>query len=924
LCGTIATADSGQWLEVECRLNSIGDTVRISHQTTYLQFCEIRINGYATDIPEEWDSITPIGGAQLDVAATYGFEKLYDRFDDTNPAHEVCYISATAAAPWVELYLDGRYKVAEVNLRNRGDCCGEQAIGIEIFVCDGDDCSLCGTVQYGNIGSWLLTECESNLYGDAIRLQQRNKLLSICEVEIKGRGSPFQTPVTNKISPVAGAQKDRLAQDVGFSKMYDGILNTDYSAKSCYHSASAGPDTWVEVYLNATYVITDVALLNRGDAAPQRALYEQVFVCNGAGGEDCELCGTVDSDAAAQWLNTRCRLNLAGDTIRIRHKTNYLQICEISITGYLSEYGQAEETEVLTPVGGSQLDALATYGVSKLYDGSNEEESFIGLDRCYHSASIVNPWVELYLDGRYKITDVNVLNRGDAAPERWNGVKIFVCDDGECELCGMGEFGSIGSWQMTRCDYAMYGDTIRITHTNQYLQMCEVQIKGIGAPKLPEYLRSGQKVIPVGGAQKDQLGLWDYTKIYDGGVNTNINGNECYHSGSATPWVELFFDDYYTITKVSLLNRGDAAPARARYTRVLVCDGPSTAQHRSDCKQCGINEAIGAGEWLPITCQLNAFGDRLRIELPAEYLQICEIDIEGFPGTFQTEKLRVVEATASSEDISGQYPVSNVIDGEPGTNQDSLSCFASDEPSADWLKLKFAPAIVNTIRLLSRADCCWEELLGAEVSVCESEDVCTRCGIVDYTSAGQWVDVPCDVDTTLHTYVQIKASSDSATQHYLYICEAEILGVNLNQLPELPTKLEITGGESSSLYGPEYSYENLYDGNLSTLMFENSCFHSGSPTSDWVELNVSPAMIDTVKLLNRQDCCEERLNEAIVFVCEATNSCRLCEEPVEITPGQPWLTVMCKIPGNRIKIQAASQGDHYINLCEVEIYGTTL
>jgi hypothetical protein len=608
---------------------------------------------------------------------------------------------------------------------------------------------------------------------------------------------------------------------------------------------------------------------------------------------------------------------MAGNTIRIRHTANYLQICEIDIRGYLDDSFQPELTEVIVPVGGSQRDALATYGVSKLYDGSDEGETSFAQDRCYHSLTPASPWVELYLDGRYKVTDVNVLNRGDCCPYRYNGLRILVCDGKQCEQCGLGDHGTTASWELAHCEPNLYGDRIRFEHTNEYIQLCEVQIKGVGAPLLPGYLTTGSHVVlPAGGAQKDQLALWDWTKMTDGNQDTNMNHNGCYHSGSGNAWVELYFDDAYTVTRVSFLNRGDVLGTRARYTRVLICNGPG----REDCTECGMNEDVSLGEWLTVTCQLGAFGDTLRIET-IDYMQICEIAIEGFPGTFEPQKLDILSGSASSEEES--YPVEKVFDGIVRTELNALGCYHSAESNGDSIDLQIAPAIVNSVRILNRGDCCWERLLGAEVSVCEKfQTSCLSCGVINYAPAGDWIDMPCKLDSTLHTYLHIEAAADG--DHYLQICEVEIYGVYLAELPDLPVKLPITGGSESSQLKSEWSYLKAYDENLSTDVEDNGCYHSAGTTNDWVMLDVDPAFITTVKLLNREDCCGDRLNGASVFVCEATNACRLCDNPIATVAGQPWVTVSCDIPGSSVKVQAASLGDHYLTICEAEIYGTTL
>ena len=54
-----------------------------------------------------------------------------------------------------------------------------------------------------------------------------------------------------------------------------------------------------------------------------------VDVCQASG---CVLCGTVTS-LDGDWIPLYCPAGTVGDTVRVEHATEYIQICELHIHG---------------------------------------------------------------------------------------------------------------------------------------------------------------------------------------------------------------------------------------------------------------------------------------------------------------------------------------------------------------------------------------------------------------------------------------------------------------------------------------------------------------------------------------------------------------------------------------------------------------
>jgi hypothetical protein len=142
--------------------------------------------------------------------------------------------------------------------------------------------------------------------------------------------------VVSRVIPVGGAHKDLWTAGWGYDKLYDGTESTSVWDYGCYHSQGT-TGSWVEVYLDEVYTITEVNVLNRGDCCADRAIGMVVKVCNGQGDGNCRVCGTVATGDSGAWLKVKCAAGSAGDNVRFEHD-NYIQICEVNIQGYPGPY----------------------------------------------------------------------------------------------------------------------------------------------------------------------------------------------------------------------------------------------------------------------------------------------------------------------------------------------------------------------------------------------------------------------------------------------------------------------------------------------------------------------------------------------------------------------------------------------------------
>ncbi|KAM3928128.1 fucolectin-like [Leptodactylus fuscus] len=88
--------------------------------------------------------------------------------------------------PWWKLNLKKIYKISNVVLTNRAECCKERLLGAEVRIGNSPDNNnpVCGTVT--SVSSVTLTFCCNGMEGQyvSVVIPERSEFLSLCEVEV--------------------------------------------------------------------------------------------------------------------------------------------------------------------------------------------------------------------------------------------------------------------------------------------------------------------------------------------------------------------------------------------------------------------------------------------------------------------------------------------------------------------------------------------------------------------------------------------------------------------------------------------------------------------------------------------------------------------------------------------------------------------
>lgn len=233
-------------------------------------------------------SLVPIAGAQLLVnharhgtatQSTTDFGGVAERAVDgstegTYTAGSVTH-TMNVAGSWWEVDLGALRDVDEIVVHNRADCCGDRLSNFRVSlllagaaVASQDYYTSGGGVPAGGSESLVLPPAS---FGDAVRVEllgpnsQGNWILSLAEVEVLGPGHGLAN-----LAPLGVAAQSSTGSGGTADRGNDGWINGLWSKGSVTHTDPNDTNSWWEVDLGSAYLLSEVALFNRGDCCWSR------------------------------------------------------------------------------------------------------------------------------------------------------------------------------------------------------------------------------------------------------------------------------------------------------------------------------------------------------------------------------------------------------------------------------------------------------------------------------------------------------------------------------------------------------------------------------------------------------------------------------------------------------------------------------
>ncbi|XP_035684615.1 uncharacterized protein LOC118421436 [Branchiostoma floridae] len=387
--------------------------------------------------------------------------------------------------------------------------------------------------------------------------------------------------------------------------------------------------------------------------------------------------------------------------------------------------------------------------------------------------------------------------------------------------------------------------------------------------------------------------FYEAGKAVDGvrGTNGALGSYQCNHtSRQYQPWWKVDLAGVYTVNRVSILNRGDCCGDRLR--NVLVRVGPNLDIFQND--QCGETYTSTTpvnGEVIVVYCNPPMSGRYVSLELSrrTDYLSVCEVEV--YAATAQAERSTVIPSISAS---STTTEIATACE----RNAVQLSCTG---------RKTIMIVNANYGRTVGRSHTCYcwtcDTNCRARNSLFIVRSLCQGLQACNVLASEAIFGDPC-----FGTQKYLEAS-------YRCISESNVaVGKSATQ-------------SSTHRYDPLYEAGKAVDGDRGTNGAEGSyqCTHTSRQYQPWWKVDLAGVYtVNRVSILNKGDCCGERLRNVLVRVGPNQDITQndQCGETYPTTPvNGEVIVVYCNPPmsGRYVSIELSGRTD-YLSVCEVEVF----
>ncbi|KAM9837046.1 uncharacterized protein ACBR49_019431 isoform 2-T2 [Aulostomus maculatus] len=483
-CTQISSIPAGATETFECNeMEGRYINIVVPGRREYLTLCEVEVSGQ-------------LAAVMGDNIARGGLVSQSSLYEDANPERAIdgyrtslwqqksCTHTHNDLKPWWRLDLLQPYKITNVTITNRGDCCHERLNGAEIRIGDSLDdngnanprCTQISSIPAGATETFECNEMEGRFIN--IVVPGRREYLTLCEVEVRGQVAAVME------SNVAGGGRVRqssLYEGGVPERAIDGNNASSWVQGSCSHTNN-DLKPWWRLDLLKRYKITSVTITNRGDCCHERLNGAEIRIGDSLddNGNANPRCTQISSIPAGATETFECN-EMEGHYINIvvPGRREYLTLCEVEVSGQLTAVMESNVA------GGGRVRQSSSYegGVpEKAIDGNHASSWVQGF--CSHTEYDLKPWWRLDLLKRYKITSVTITNRGDCCHERLNRAEIRIGDslddNGNANpRCAVISSIPAGTSENFAC-HGMIGCHVNIVipGRREYLTLCEVEVNG--------------------------------------------------------------------------------------------------------------------------------------------------------------------------------------------------------------------------------------------------------------------------------------------------------------------------------------------------------------------------------------------------------------------------------------------------------------
>ncbi|XP_053324728.1 uncharacterized protein LOC128499816 [Spea bombifrons] len=468
----------------------------------------------------------------------------------------------------------------------------------------------------------------------------------------------------------------------------------------------------------------------------------------------------------------------------------------------------------------------------------------------------------------------------------------------------------------------------------------------------------------------------------DGSIANNYLRSQCsYTEKELDPWWMVDLRKSYKIFSVAVTNRVlECCKERLYGAEIRIGNDPTQGGRLNP--RCGVISTIESGETISFSCH-GMIGKYVTVTIPGreEHLVLCEVQVFGVlatPSDVQPseEELKTtlngapnvaVHGISSQSSLYNMYGVSkNAIDGSLSSNYLFIECTGTAEQDNPWwmvdLQVKHK---IFTVAVTNRGDCCADRINGAQIRIGNSAENGgadnTICGVIEKMDHGQTLAFECAGMEGQYVTVNLPASNQS-----LFICEVQVFGVPTEVTEEQVPSTKSTGidfswldffgrlddyfdssskedipdeqeeeeqginlafrgvSSQSSTYDKFGAAANAIDGSSGNKYMSGHCSHTDLDIEPWWRVDLTNTYnITKVKIMNRGDCCNERIKGAEIRIglsqekggtrnprCATIESLGLGKE----------IEFICGMVGRYVTVTIPDKAA-YLTLCEVKIYG---
>jgi len=302
----------------------------------------------------------------------------------------------------------------------------------------------------------------------------------------------------------------------------------------------------------------------------------------------------------------------------------------------------------------------------------------------------------------------------------------------------------------------------------------------------------------------------------------------------------------------------------------------------------------------------------------------------------------IVGGTATQSSTLPGFPsaaASSALDGNTNGNFFAGSVTATNaDPNAWWQEDLGAFAIINSIQIWNRTDCCGSRLSDYWVFVSDSPFLPTDTPATLQNRTGTFASHqttapnPSSAITFGDTgvpgrYIRVQLNDTD----YLSLAEVLVFGTTGNA-SATNIALGKTATQSSTLPGAATAGpSSAVDGNTDGNFYHGSVTATNQDSNPWWQVDLgASATVNTMVIWNRTDCCGSRLSDYWVFVSNtpflATDTPGTLQNRAgtfashQTTAPSPSAVITPNVSGRYVRIQLTNPG--YLSLAEVQIFGT--